>query len=642
MRKIFLSFFISLSFSSFAQKVDIDKLNARFFHVAFPKTLLDSAMTFSGEFLYSRDVMTTKQVGFPKNFNLEGYRNVDANGDILIKVKFLKFGTLSEDIENKTVSKNDKGVEETKIGYNIKLTANAIYDVEVTYKGNIIHEQKNITKTLVSKVYPSDRIEKQKFNFMTSKEGATYEKNQLANILQELMTELGANLTTEIGYKRDFVSYDLFYLNPKKHPEGEQYQSIVKKLKEVIVASNNKKPLTKQDIQEGVDYLKSLIDKYNTDSKDDKSIKSSAYTDLAVIHYMIFDLENARKYQLASYELGFQPIVLQKVKDALNRMDNPNFKAAGFTSHQFDRNTELLIVDKEMAIVAAKKQEETNQQLLEYKKEQIIEAERRGVFESSFKDMANGVIEKYFVAVGGFENFKQIKNIKYAESLKLKNIPISMNSEYAIADTSFFYEKVGKLMLSSRKIYDGIKLEYKEYNSSEEFTNEEKKMKDNRVYSPAKIVEKTSIWNIILPFDFKYGFKYVSDTSFNGQDYSILKKDGLLNISFILNKENEFEAVEKVYFFNKKTNLCDGSDEIGVDGNVINSHRYTDYEEIGSSGFKMPTKAETTFGQKIIEGVNKLSFINKVSKIKVNFKLDKQEYYDYFKSNVKSESFEMK
>ncbi len=284
MKTLFLAFFMLTSFNFFAQSTDLDPFEISYSYVKLPNKPILEKKNRSYSFLISfdRSLLYNKSKYFIENqVTISGLEKKEKNGYMSVEVMLQNPVVTKKDVTTRTVTSKDKNGYQTTKNY---------------YTPIIYYSQQGNTKVVSSDGKINKIISFNGSNSLKGTETQIYSQAQnsqytlqstiINNYLNEIVNRLNYELNDEYGYPVKTGKDKLWVLANKKHPEQEiEYNSYLK-VKTAFDKVNFAEPIDhlEKELEEPINYFKSLPNKYATDSKGDKKIRYSAYYNLAKIY----------------------------------------------------------------------------------------------------------------------------------------------------------------------------------------------------------------------------------------------------------------------------------------------------------------------------------------------------------------------
>lgn len=302
--KIIAIIFLLANQSSFAQKVDIDKLKFNIKRTLLPKKP-------QGENVYFYDVNLKSNATVRQHVSddeiiagikIDGmvYAPNQPNS-VLVNIVFSDFLINRNELITRTEETKDKeGKVTSRKNY---------YKTKITYTFGVNYDVKNSQKQdVISNInYMSANNYR---TYETSEFGSSSEANKYyldnnlsikSNILKDLTIEMGRTLSNffsyEIGYKAQSLNEYLWILDSKKHEEFENHQKITRKLAEEL-----QKFTEKSKVEDINTFFGPIIEYYTKLSKldiEDKHQKKLVYAslyNLATLYYYLDDPIQSKIY----------------------------------------------------------------------------------------------------------------------------------------------------------------------------------------------------------------------------------------------------------------------------------------------------------------------------------------------------------
>jgi hypothetical protein len=199
--------------------------------------------------------------------------------------------------ENKEEKKDKEGKITTTYSYHVEVK----YNFESSYKffqgDNVLttsHSFKSSTiHNYISKI------------FKNRKEAVDFWNNNKDVLIPQFTSELSAKTVNEASYHA--TRWYGFYItketeviqitDTKKHTENEAFKAICASVKENFGTMTPNERLKKEDMEEAIEYFKSIPDRYtDIKLKSDIKLRYAAYYNLCKIYLYLEDLENVHHY----------------------------------------------------------------------------------------------------------------------------------------------------------------------------------------------------------------------------------------------------------------------------------------------------------------------------------------------------------
>lgn len=346
MKKLILSIVVLLTLSVCnAQKVDLDRFYVKVNFRNLPqKPLGFDYKTFSVETSFTSlisQLVTPDEV--KPNFNIEGFKRVEENGDIKIRFEVRDIELSRTEVKSRVEEKKDKAGNVT--------SRKTLYWLEIDYsmyaRCDAINNrtQEPLTKKMLE-------IQSKKHEFKSSETNSynaardLYALNKemvlrkfVNSLFQDYYSKMNQELTYNYGYK--LISGDelVWILTSKKHPETVAYTNNYNIMKDAFSLMTADAPVdqVKEKLQPVIEYLNGLITKYTSPEKPDKKMRYSAYYNLGKIYYYLEMLDEAIAQSNALITNDYDTGDGKRLIDDANELKEL-FKKNNMTSRHFERN----------------------------------------------------------------------------------------------------------------------------------------------------------------------------------------------------------------------------------------------------------------------------------------------------------------
>lgn len=296
-------------FSTFAQKVDLDKYSFTFEYRDLPLNPL--GIKSYGVTVQAPNDLRALLGGAPleEMVSIEGLKRVVADeAQARVEVTMKNLTVNKWKVEERIQVLTDNTGKETGRKSFFRVDVNYTCPFTVVVKN---HQDDVLTETSVgasSYVWSSQE-------FGTSKEASDYYAANEGNIRKDLsatqnksnFASLSSWLTANHGYKTQKASDLLWILNSKKHPEHQAQQDAIAKFKAAAtkVTADQLPADVKATLKEVIVYFDGIPGKFATDEKNDKKLRYGAFFNKAKIYLYLDEPEAAIKESDALVANGY-------------------------------------------------------------------------------------------------------------------------------------------------------------------------------------------------------------------------------------------------------------------------------------------------------------------------------------------------
>ena len=231
---------------------------------------------------------------------IDGQRKVDSseNPFLTVVVTLGDLAIINSNVEERVVQDKDKEGKVT--GTRHYFTSVVNYSFESSYK--IFQGNKQLNYVPVD---TRSTITHKSREYGTRKEAVDYWNNNRDNLIPNFTTELsmkavdrassGASHRYGFYIKKD--TEELKIMDTKKHTENEAFRTICTDVKEKFGAVTPNERLKQEDVEEAIEYFKSIPNRYtDIKLKADIKLRYAAYFNLCKIYLYLEDLENVHQY----------------------------------------------------------------------------------------------------------------------------------------------------------------------------------------------------------------------------------------------------------------------------------------------------------------------------------------------------------
>lgn len=220
---------------------------------------------------------------------LDGWKRVSDSGTVNVEIELLDFQKKADDIQKKGVTKKKKfeTVDTAYEVFTIVSNYSAVGNAKILYysansKTPLLNE-----KLSFSKIFSYNSVENRDLKYLQS-ENELNEKanfnNRLSEYVQNSLNQVKNKLNDKFGFAAINLNEQLLILVSKE--EGETYKTVIDQTVKKLSEMKPDVPITnlQTDLEPSIKYLESLKEKYSGSSKTHKTIRYSAYYNLAKIY----------------------------------------------------------------------------------------------------------------------------------------------------------------------------------------------------------------------------------------------------------------------------------------------------------------------------------------------------------------------
>lgn len=302
MKNLCIYLLLATPLAAVAQKsVDLDRHRFTVQYRSLPSVRIDSSYR-----TYDVEVTTTQlmnpflQSDPAKTVRLEGWKQLDANGHLNIKVRLGDLLPGDVSVKERVVStKNGNGIiTGTKTFYYQEVSYTFEARAVITdYKGMHIGDQE-LAGRQYKMVYRSPE-----FALRPLAEGY-FLANSIA-LTKELFRECSANamhtlsrrLNDHFGFEAVNVNDNMWVIDSRKHPEYGEWRKALRTALDVLFSMTASDPITgaREQLRPAIDYFEKIKRNYSSSNRHDRKIRYGAYYNLAVIYYYLDDPQSMMK-----------------------------------------------------------------------------------------------------------------------------------------------------------------------------------------------------------------------------------------------------------------------------------------------------------------------------------------------------------
>ncbi len=292
-----------LPFSLAAQRnVDLDRYNFSVQFRTLPDIRIDSTYR-----TYHVEVEGTKMMNSflkdmvpEKTVLLEGWRKLNSDGHIAIKIKLDDLLPESVSVKERLESiKDKKGVitgTRTLYSQEVVYTFAAVASIS-DYKGMHIMDEiladRGHKQVYRSPEFPIRQMAEGYFLLNSiSKTGELYR-----NCVINAMHNLSERLTNNFGFSEVTVNDHMWIIDSKKDPEYADHRQAFRQLSDVLFSMSASSSIdqAREQLKPVIDYFDKLKNEYTSNSKHDRKIRYASYFNLAVLYYYLDDPQKMMK-----------------------------------------------------------------------------------------------------------------------------------------------------------------------------------------------------------------------------------------------------------------------------------------------------------------------------------------------------------
>lgn len=348
MKKLVSFFFLLLTIAVCnAQKVDLDRFYFKATYRNLPKSPL--GLEYKSFVVEPKFASSISKIISPDEvkdkFIIEGFKRIDANGDLLIKFNVNDITLYRTEVKSRVEEKKDKAgnVTERKtfywfeIEYGMEASADIINNKTSKSLHNFALAANNPYSKKIFKLSETSSYNGARDAYALNKEMV------LRNIINECFTEYFSTVndfaTNEYGYKVVTADELVWISASKKHPETEAYANNFNLMKDAFSLMTSDAPIdqVKEKLQPVIEYLNGLVKKYTADEKPDRKLRYSAFYNLGKI-YLYLDMPDEAIAQgnaliTNDYDTGDG----KRIIESANKLKE-SFKVNNTNSRHFERN----------------------------------------------------------------------------------------------------------------------------------------------------------------------------------------------------------------------------------------------------------------------------------------------------------------
>ena len=284
------------------KKVDLDRFSFSVEYMALPAMKIDSTYRTYSVTVEGTKLMQPflKELTPEKNVVLEGWRNLQEKGHLLIKVNL-------DDLLPESVSVKERSeVIKNRTG---QITGNRIYyHEEVKYSFAATAAVVDYKGVHITDINLASRGNKYVYNspeFALRPLAEGYFLLNTPRITQDLyrrcvtnaMHELSENITDNFGFKKVSSKDIMWIVDSRKHPQYAAHRQAFQQLSEIFFSMNATADIekVKQQAKPVIDYFESIKKEYTSTSKHDRKMRYASYFNLAVLYYYLDDPQKMMK-----------------------------------------------------------------------------------------------------------------------------------------------------------------------------------------------------------------------------------------------------------------------------------------------------------------------------------------------------------
>lgn len=296
-KKLYHLLFLLLCFTASAQKsVDLDRFSFSVQYRSLPKMRLDSTYHTYNVIIEGTQLMNTflQQMSPEKTVNLEGWKKLEQDGHINIKVKLGDLLPESVSIKERAESVKNRSGQIT--GTRIYYYQEVIYSFEANavitdYKGTHIMDQQ-LADRQYKQVYRSPEFEFRPLAegyFIANSFAVT--KDLYRSCVNRAMHYLSEQITENFGFEEVTVKDYMWIIDSRKHPEYQAHRQAFQQMNEVLFTLNASSSMkgVREKLQPVIDYFEKIKRIYTSAGKHDRKIRYASYFNLAVLYYYLDD-----------------------------------------------------------------------------------------------------------------------------------------------------------------------------------------------------------------------------------------------------------------------------------------------------------------------------------------------------------------
>lgn len=284
MKKVFLALLMLTSLNFYSQSTDLDPLEINYSYIQLPtKPILEKKnRNYSFLISFDRSLLYNKSKYFIENqVTISGLEKREKNGYLSVEVMLQNPVVTKKEVITRTVTNKSKnGSVSSKYYYTPMVSYSQQGNAKVVSADGKINEiinfnRSNTIKGTETEVY--SQAQNNQYSLQSS---------IINNYLNEVVNKLNLELNDLFGYPVKSGKDQFWILANKKHPEQAAEYNAYLQAKAVFDKMNFAEPFDnyEKELEEPINYFKSLSNKYTTDSKADRKIRYSAYYNLAKIY----------------------------------------------------------------------------------------------------------------------------------------------------------------------------------------------------------------------------------------------------------------------------------------------------------------------------------------------------------------------
>lgn len=303
MKKLYIALFLIAPLFSLAQKtVDLDRHRFSVQYRSLPGMKIDSTYrTYDVEVTATQLMTPFFQDADPaKTVRLEGWKQLDANGHLNVRVKLGDLLPGDVSVKERVVStKNGNGIITgtrtfyyQEVSYTFEATA-----VISDYKGMHILDE-DLASRQYKRVYRSPEFTIRAMAeayFLVNSIAVT--KELFRESVSNAMHTLSRRLNDNFGFESVNVNDNMWVIDSRKHPEYGDWRNAIRQSIDVLFSMNAYTPITGalEQLKPAIDYFEKIKRDYSSTNRHDRKIRYGAYYNLAVIYYYLDDPQSMMK-----------------------------------------------------------------------------------------------------------------------------------------------------------------------------------------------------------------------------------------------------------------------------------------------------------------------------------------------------------
>jgi hypothetical protein len=307
---------ICMPFMVKAQKnVDLDKHNFTVQLRALPSTKIASSYH-----TYNVEIESTKlmqpllsELEPEKSVLLEGWKKIETNGHLTVRVKLEDLLPESVSIKERTENIKDKNgvVTGTRTFYHEEVIYTFAATVSIDdYKGIHIGDEilasRSNKRIFTSPEFPVKALAQGYFAINS----LIVTKTLYRNCVNDAMHYLSNRITEDFGFAV-FTSHDFMWIvDSKKDPEYSAHRQAFLTLSDVLFGMNAVSSIdsARATLKPVIEYFESVKKKYSSSSKHDRKLRYASYYNLSVLYYYLDDpqqmMRQANGLELNDFDAG--------------------------------------------------------------------------------------------------------------------------------------------------------------------------------------------------------------------------------------------------------------------------------------------------------------------------------------------------